>query len=634
MRNFFAVFALLISCFAAAGDIKYPVSSIPENLKKNANVVKRMEESEFEILSTKETRLHYKYALTILNENGSKYAVFSEMYDKLRHVGSVEGYLYDEGGNLVRKMKSKDLADKSAVSEFIDDNRVKEYSFYHNTYPYTVEFEATITFDHTFYFPSWLPQEYANLSVEKAKFTVITPQDYVLRYKSFNYKGEPVQSVEKNKKLYTWSAETIPAISREPYAPRWHEITTTISLAPTEFEVQGIKGNMTSWKEFGKFIYELKKNRDELPDDVKKKIISLTASAPTELEKIQLLYRFLQQNTRYISIQLGIGGWQPFDATYVAKKGYGDCKALSNYMYSLLKTVGIKSYYALVKAGDFDHFLMDDFPSNQFNHVILCVPMKQDTMWLECTSQTIAPGYMSEFTGNRKALLIDEEGGTLVSTPRYGLKENLLSREVKSVMDGEGNLNMKVSTRYSGVQQDDLSMMINELSKEKLKRILQADLELASYDINDFKYEETRAILPELKEQLDITVNNYATVSGRRLFLLPNLLNRSDNKFSPDDKRKVDLVFYSAWKDEDRYEVEIPEGYQLEAMPQDVVLKTKFGTYNCTTKLEGNKIIYHRVREQFSGRFPATDQEELAKFFQEIYKADRGRMVLVKKSAA
>ena len=170
--------------------------------------------------------------------------------------------------------------------------------------------------------------------------------------------------------------------------------------------------------------------------------------------------------------------------------------------------------------------------------------------------------------------------------------------------------------------------------KEKLKRILQADLELASYDINDFKYEETRAILPELKEQLDITVNNYATVSGRRLFLLPNLLNRSDNKFSPDDKRKVDLVFYSAWKDEDRYEVEIPEGYQLEAMPQDVVLKTKFGTYNCTTKLEGNKIIYHRVREQFSGRFPATDQEELAKFFQEIYKADRGRMVLVKKSAA
>lgn len=632
MRSFFSVAALLTCLLANASDIKYPVSSIPENLKKNANVVKRMEESEFEILSTKETRLHYKYALTILNENGSKYADFSEMYDKLRHVGSVEGYLYDERGNLIKKMKGKDLSDKSAVSEFMDDNRVKEYSFYYNSYPYTVEFETTITFDHTFYFPSWLPQEYANLSVEKAKFTVITPQDYVLRYKAFNYKGEPLQSTEKNKKFYIWSAENIPAINREPYAPRWHEITTTISIAPTEFEVQGIKGNMTSWKEFGKFIYELKKDRDELPGDTKQKIVSLTANAQTEVEKIQILYRFLQQNTRYISIQLGIGGWQPFDAAYVSKKGYGDCKALSNYMYSMLKAVGIKSYYTLVKAGDYDHYLMDDFPSNQFNHVILCVPLKKDTMWLECTSQTIAPGYMSEFTGNRKALLIDEEGGTLVSTPRYGLKENLLVREVKSVMDAEGNLNMKVSTRYSGIQQDDLSMMINALSKEKLEKILQRDLELASYNINDFKYQETKAILPELNEQLDITVNNYAAVSGKRIFILPNLLNRSDSKFTPDDKRTADLVLYSEWKDEDQYEVEIPVGYQLEAMPQDVSLKTKFGTYSCTTKLEGNKIIYNRVREQFSGRFPAKDQQELSKFFEDIYKADRARMVLVKKT--
>jgi hypothetical protein len=632
MRNFFSVGVFLTCFFANAGDIKYPVSSIPENLKKNANVVKRMEESVFEILSTKETRLHYKYALTILNENGDKHSTFSELYDNLRHVGSVEGYLYDDNGNLIKKMKNKDLSDISAVDGLIDDNRIKQYNFYYKSYPYTIEFEATVTYDHTFYFPEWLPQEYANLSVEKAKFTVITPQDYTLRYKSFNYKGEPGQSIEKNKKLYTWSVENIPAITKESYAPRWHEITTTISIAPTDFEVQGIKGNMTSWKDFGKFIYELKKNRDELPDNVKQKIISLSASAQTDLEKIQLLYRFLQQNTRYISIQLGIGGWQPFDASYVSKKGYGDCKALSNYMYSLLKAVGIKSYYALVKAGDYDHYLMEDFPSNQFNHVILCIPLKADTIWLECTSQTIAPGYMSEFTGNRKALLIDEQGGTLVSTPRYGLIENLLVREVKSVMDGEGNLNMKVSTRYSGIQQDDLSMMINELSKEKLKKILQSDLELASYDINDFKYEETKAVLPELNEQLDITVNNYVTASGKRLFILPNLLNRSDNKLTPDDKRTVDIVVYSEWKDEDHYEIEVPDGYQLETMPQNVSLKTKFGTYSCTTKLNGNKIIYHRVREQFSGRFPAKDQQELAKFFEDIYKADRARMVLVKKT--
>jgi hypothetical protein len=61
-------------------------------------------------------------------------------------------------------------------------------------------------------------------------------------------------------------------------------------------------------------------------------------------------------------------------------------------------------------------------------------------------------------------------------------------------------------------------------------------------------------------------------------------------------------------------------------------LNTKFGMYNSSTKLDGNKIIYHRVREQFSGRFPAKDQAELTKFFEDIYKADRARVVLVKKA--
>jgi hypothetical protein len=67
-------------------------------------------------------------------------------------------------------------------------------------------------------------------------------------------------------------------------------------------------------------------------------------------------------------------------------------------------------------------------------------------------------------------------------------------------------------------------------------------------------------------------------------------------------------------------------------MPKDVSLKTKFGTYNCSIKLNGNKITYHRVREQFSGRFPAKDQNELAKYFDDIYKADRNKIVFVKKT--
>jgi hypothetical protein len=331
---------------------------------------------------------------------------------------------------------------------------------------------------------------------------------------------------------------------------------------------------------------------------------------------------------------LGIGGLQPFEASFVAKKGYGDCKALSNYMYSLLKAAGIKSHYTLVKGGrDLDDkYLVEDFPSDQFNHIILCVPLSKDSVWLECTSQTESAGYMGDFTGNRKALLITEDGGELVSTPHYGIKENIQVRTIKGKINSNGALVMNVTTNYKCLQQDEKSALINQLSKDKVKKYLQEDLELSTYEVSNFKYEQKKNVLPEIDEQLDVVVDNYATITGKRLFITPNILSRGGMKLSDEEERKVDYVLDYEFRDEDNYEIEIPEGYSLEAMPSGVALKTKFGSYSCTTKLDGNKIIYHRVREQFGGRFPAKDQKELAKFFEEIYKADRARMVLVKKT--
>jgi hypothetical protein len=632
IRKSAIAFFILTTLQSRAGEIKYPVSSIPANLRKDAHVVKRMEEKEVEIVSPKEVRIHYKYALTILDEKGEDYAEFTEQYDKLQHVLSIEGALYDALGNLVKKVKTKDMEDRSSVEGLMDDNRLKKYAFYYRNFPYTVEFECSLKLDHSFWLPGWYPQEFAGLSVEKSIFTVSMPQDYVLRYKHLNFNGQPLAATDKNKKTLTWKIEQLPSVKKEFAAPRWQEITPMVSIAPAEFQLDEYKGDMTTWKDFGKFIYELTKNRDELPDDVKQKVAQLTAGLKTDVEKIQVLYRFLQQNTRYISIQLGIGGWQPFEASFVSKKGYGDCKALSNFMYSLLKAANIKSYYTLIKSGNYNYYMNEDFPSNQFDHVIVCVPLQKDTMWLECTSQTVAPGYMGEFTGNRKALLIDENGGTLVSTPRYTIRENLLVRKVWAKLDPDGTLGMKVHTRYGGTQQDELSMMINQLSKDKVQKILQEELELSTYSVDDFKYEETRAVLPELNEELSVTVSNYATISGKRIFITPNILNRNGTRLEQEEDRKVDFVFYSEYRDEDSCEIEIPDGYQLEAKPADVTLKTKFGTYTCSSKLEGNKISYHRVLEKYAGRFPVKDQAALIQFLGDIYTADRSRMVLVKKS--
>jgi hypothetical protein len=382
----------------------------------------------------------------------------------------------------------------------------------------------------------------------------------------------------------------------------------------------------------GKFQFALNTKRDDLPENMVQKVKELTQGLTNDAEKVKVLYEFLQKNTRYISIQMGLGGWQPFTASYVAQKGYGDCKALTNYMHSLLNAAGIISNYVLVWAGEGEEMnFLEDFPSRQFNHAILCVPMKNDTMWLECTSSSNAAGYMGAFTGNRKALLIGENGGVLVTTPRYGIKENTLKRKIVGKIDEYGELSMTISTVYGGEQQDDLSMLVNQLSKDRVEKILQRSLELSTYSVNTFKYNETTGRLPELKEELNISAPNYATISGKRLFIVPNILNRNGKLLEEESGRKVDYVFHSAYSDVDDYEIEIPEGYQVESLPQDIMIKSVLGNYFSSVKLAGNKIIYHRTMEKFAGRFPATSQSEVIRFYGDIYKADRNKIVLVKK---
>jgi transglutaminase-like putative cysteine protease len=632
-KIFLSIVLLPAVLYVLAGEGDYAVDKIPDALLKNADVVKRMEEIRFEVPDIGKSRRYHKYAITVLNEKGDKYAVEVVGYDKLREYKSMEGSLFDAAGKKIRSLKKNEIKDLSATDDIslMDDNRVKVHGFYHRLYPYTVEYETVVQYNGTYFFPSWDPVDNEKISVVQSAITVVAPADFPVRYKSFNYKGEPETGTEKGNRTYRWEIKNFEAIELEYAYPAWDYLAPMLYLAPEKFEIEKYRGNMSTWQELGKFIYTLNEGRDMLPDHIRQTVHQIADPLTNPKEKITRLYNYMQQNTRYISIQLGIGGLQPFDAAYVAAKKYGDCKALSNYMYALLKEAGIKSHYTLVKSGNGRNYFREDFPSSQFNHVILCVPLQKDTVWLECTSQTAPAGYLGGFTSDRPVLLVDENGGRLVRTPKYNIEQNTQVRNAMGEISNEGLLTIHINSLYRGMQQDDLHFLVNGYSHEKQLEYLKRGIDLPHYDVVRFEYQETKSELPVISESLDLTALNYAAITGKRLFILPNIISRSSSKLKADDNRKYPVSLGYEYRDIDTATIAIPEGYRVEAMPPAVKIETKFGNYASSVKVQSNKIIYYRYMERFSGQFSPSDYNELVRFFDEIYKADRSRVVLVKK---
>jgi hypothetical protein len=611
---------------------EYPFFTIPQALLKHANVVKRAEEIRFELKNTRQAKYYRKVVYTVLNEKGDDYAEAVQPYDKiLWEEPSIQGTLYDAMGSKLKTTKKSDIRDYSNVDEgtLAANDRVRTHNFYHKVYPYTVEYIIEQDYNATMFFPGWIPCPASLLSVESSVMTVVVPSGETFRYKAVNGAGEPQVRTDGTKKIYEWSLKQFPAFRGEYAAPVVTEITPAVLMGPARFYIEGYEGEMNTWKEYGNFVHSLKKDKVELPPAVKQKVHELTDGLTNVRTKTEVLYQYMQQHTRYISIQLGIGGWQPFPASFVADKKYGDCKALTNYMHALLKEAGIPSGYTVIKTRN--KYFYPDFPSSQFDHVILCVPQPKDSIWLECTSQTLPAGYLSSFTHDRYAVFVNEEGGHLVRTPTYGKDQNLQVRTIKAEVNIENSsLKISSSTVYKAMQQDQLHSLLKSLTKEKLLEHLKQELDLPHYDVLSFDYQQFPGTLPELKEVLQLVADNYVQVSNRRLFISPNILSRSTRKPASDTARKFPVVLDYSYTDIDSVEIQIPAGYLAESVPKDQSVVSKFGTYTTVTKVLPGKILYYRKHIQHAGTFSPADYQAMVVFFDQLYKADRSKVVLVK----
>ncbi|UOQ97150.1 DUF3857 and transglutaminase domain-containing protein [Hymenobacter sp. 5317J-9] len=645
MKAFFsllAVWPLTSFLLLPAGPApKYAVADIPATLREGAHAVLRADDEVVTVKSAGRLVHTVHRVVTVLDAAGDDQGRQMVSYDALRTLSYLRGAVYDADGRLLHQLRPTEIHDQGmgdAGGSFMTDVRVRYADLRQPQTPYTVEFDYEIVSDNTLFYPDWQPQDAEGGAVQSATLRVVTPAALPLRYqeRQFPAGSKVAHTSAGGQETYQWQLANLPAVEEEEDAPPLSYTTPAVVLAPGAFEVQGHKGTAATWQGLGQWSYALNAGRDQLPPATVAKVQALVKDAPDARTKAQRIYEMLQGSTRYISVQLGLGGWQTFPASSVATNGYGDCKALSNYTTALLAAAGVPAYVALVGAGSDQPDLRADFPSSQFNHAIVCVPLAQagrpDTLWLECTSQTEAFGYMGSFTGNRHALLVTPEGGKLVATPRYGTAENRLTRRVDLTLDATGGATATARTLRTGQEQDLYSQLMHQLGPVEQKKYVTDRLKLPTFTLTKFNLAAapTKAA-PGIVETLGLSLPGFAAPSGKRVFINPNLLSRLPALPAQVGERQTPVWLTDACLHADTVRLHLPAGFHPETLPAPVQLNTPYGIYSSQYQnLPDGSVQYIRRLELKRGQLPASAYSGYIDFRRKISAADKAQVVLLK----
>ncbi|KAF2509895.1 DUF3857 domain-containing protein [Flavobacterium foetidum] len=631
---YYTLVFLFFVLFSYAQKNNYTILTIADSLKENADAVVRLDQMDITIASQRSMNLKIQRVVTVLNEKGQNHIDAYQHYDKSTSIKNIEAIVYDAFGNEIKKIKKKDFRDQSAVSgsTLFSDNRVLFLDYTPTTYPFTIVYTSEVETSNTAFMPRWTFLGGYYVSVEKCVLNVSFLHNLGFKKKEFQFSGFNIQKTEDSDTKLSYTAANIVAQKREDYSPSSIDLFPYVMMGLEKFHLEGVDGNATTWEAFGKWYSDkILNGTTTLPDETIAKIKELVGTEKDPIKKAKIIYDFVQKKSRYVSIQVGIGGWKPMLASDVDRLGYGDCKALSNYTKALLQVVDVPSYNTILYGDSYDKLsIQSDFVSMQGNHMILAVPNGNDYVWLECTSQDDPFGYQGTFTDDRNVLVIKPEGGEIVRTKIYEDKGNIQKDKGVYTLDENGNFSGSLSIISEGSQYSHRTRVEHLQPTEKEKHYKNYweninNLKLGKISLTNDK-ENIR-----FTEDLLLSATGYGAISGNKMIFVLNSFNQTKGNVKRIRNRKNPFEIQRGYLDTDEIEVNLPAGYAVEFLPSNYELKGKFGEYKTEViKNADNKITYKRSMFIAKGRYSNKEYDEYRLFMEQISKNDNAKVILTK----
>lgn len=631
----YLIFLLLIPHFLFSQKEHFSATDIPEALKENANAVVRYNQINISILSQRNMLIKHTRVITVLNKFGLSAIDAIEYYDKSRKIVKIEATVFDAFGKEIKSIRKKDFRDSSVGDGFsiFNDNRILYLDYTAINYPFTIKFESEIETSNTAFIPTWYPVENYFVSSEKTILNVTFPKELGFQKKEINFSDKYAIEKKETENSITYEASNLTALKSEENNPDFTKLVPVVYLKVKKFNLEGIDGEANDWKEFGKWYYDaILLDTDELSKETQEKIKNLVGTETDRLKIAKMIYQFVQDKTRYVSIQVGLGGFKPMLAKDVDRLGYGDCKALVNYTRALLKTVGISSYYTIVHSGTNKKNLQEDFASVQGNHIILAVPHNNEILWLECTSQIQAFGFQGDFTDDRNVLMVKPEGGELVKTKLFLNKDNSQITKGSYTISSAGNLSGSLSIVSRGMQYDH-SFSNERLAPDDKEKYYKSYFGVINnLKINNLSFDNDVENIA-FTQNIKLTAAAYANINSDKLMFVLNAFNNYQGTPKRYRSRENPFEISRGYFDQDEIEVFIPDNYSVEVLPNNIDIKNKFGEYQIKISTKEDKtIIYTRTLLIKEGFYESKEYDEYRLFREQVAKNDNAKIILTKKT--
>ena len=633
MKTYISIFLIFLSHVVSAQKDGYAFMSIADSLQTNANSVVRNQKIDITILSQRKMNIKTLRAVTILNELGVNSINAEEHYNKATTLRNIEAVVFDANGKEIKKIKQKDFKDVSAAGggTLFSDSRYIYLDYTPIAYPFTVVYNSEVETSTTAFIPQWFPIDNYMCSVESSSVNITYPANLGFRKMEFNFQKFPIQTTKDISGQLSYVVTNMAALKSESYSPSVLAIFPRVMMSLTKFHLEGVDGEASTWAEFGKWYSEkVLEGTTELPIEAITAIKKLVGNEIDPIEKAKIVYNFVQQKSRYVSIQVGIGGWKPMLAKDVDRLGYGDCKALSNYTRALLKEVGVESYNTLLYGNSDKRNFEKDFVSLQGNHMILAIPNNNRYIWLECTSQDDPFGYQGTFTDDREVLVVKPTGGEIVRTQNYEDKDNTQISKNAYAISNKGTItgNSEIVSRGSQYAR-----------KVRLDKYIPIEIEkfyknywsnIPNLNLLSTKFENDKNDIKSV-EKLSISGEGYAKFSGNTLIFPVNAFNVHQENIRRVRGRKTPFEVDRGFVDLDETVITLPADYKIEFLPPTIEINSKFGNYKAEIdRTNDHNLVYKRSLTVNRGLYSKDEFDDYRKFLEDVSRNDNAKIILKK----